>query len=120
MENTQKWRVLYYISSSGKSPVNEFITSCNEDQKLKILRAINYLVEYGPIRAIPNIKKLSGTPFWEIRILGKDNIRIIYVIEIEKTILVLHGFIKKKQKTPVKEIGICIRRYGEYKLLLTK
>jgi len=69
---------------------------------------------------IPHLKKLSGTPFYEIRVLGKDNIRIIYVVEMEKMVVLLHGFFKKTRKTAKKEIEICHQRYKEFKRLLTR
>lgn len=115
-----KWRIVYFISSSGENPVSKFIDSCAKNQQVKILRIFSHLGEHGVKAAIPHVKKLSGTPFWEIRILGKDNIRIIYAIELEKTILLLHGFFKKRQKTPKKEIKICYKRYQEFKERLTR
>lgn len=114
------WKVVYFISSSGENPVSKFIDSCVKPQQIKILRILKHLEEYGIQSVIPHIKKLTGTPFWEIRILGKDNIRIIYVVEVEKMIVLLHGFFKKTQKTPKKEIEICYRRHDEFKRLLTK
>ena len=114
------WKVIYYISPSGENPVGKFIDSCAKNQQVKILRIFKHLEEYGICAAIPHIKKLSGTPFWEIRILGKDNIRIVYVAEIEKTILLLHGFFKKKKKTSKKEIEIGYKRYEEHKKHLTR
>lgn len=111
------WRVIYFISASGENPVSKFIDSCSKSQQVKILRILKHLQEYGLQAAIQHLKKLTGTPFWEIRVLGKDNIRIIYVLQTEKTIVLLHGFFKKKQKTPKKEIEICYQRYEE---LLTR
>lgn len=110
-----KWKVIYFVSSSGENPVSRFINSCSKPQQVKILRVLSHFEEYGIQAVIPHIKKLTGTPFWEIRILGKDNIRIIYIIEIGNLILLLHGFFKKRQKTPPKEIEICYKRYHEYK-----
>lgn len=69
---------------------------------------------------IPHVKKLSDTPFWEIRILGQDNARIIYVLLIQSKILLLHGFIKKRQKTPLKELEIVYNRYKEFLTRITK
>lgn len=94
------WKVAYFVSSSGENPVSEFIDLCTKSQQVKILRLINHLEEYGIQTVIPHIKKLSGTPFWEIRILGKDNIRIIYVVELEKTMFYSMDFSKKGQKPP--------------------
>ena len=113
-------KVLYFISASGENPVSSFIQSCNKPQQVKIIRILKTLEEYGLQAIIPHVKKITATPFWEIRILGKDNIRIIYVISIRNNILLLHGFIKKSQKTPIKEIGICYKRYEEFKKLLTR
>lgn len=114
------WRIVYFVSSKGVNPVSDFIDSCQKKQQVKILRVIKYLEEYGIQSAISHLKKLSGTPFWEIRILGKDNIRIIYAVEINKIIVLLDGFFKKTQKTAKKEIKICYQRYEEFKQRLTK
>lgn len=110
-----RWRVVYFTSSSKENPVSKFIDSCSKSQQVKILRILKHLEEYGIQSAIPHIRKLSGTPFWEIRILGKDNIRIIYIVTVEKLIVLLHGFFKKTQKTSKKEIEICYKRYREFK-----
>ncbi len=114
------WKVVYFTSISGENPVSRFIDSCTKKQQTKILRILKHLEEYGLQMAIPHLKKLSGTPFWEIRILGKDNIRIIYVIETGKMIILLHGFFKKTQKNIKKEVKICYQRYKEFKRVLTK
>ena len=36
---------------------------------------------YGVVTANPHLKKLANSPLWGIRTLGKDNIRIIYMME---------------------------------------
>ena len=110
-----KWKIVYFVSSSGENPVSLFIDSCSKSQQVKILRLFKHFEEYGLQAVIPHLKKLTGTPFWEIRILGKDNIRIIYVVEMENIVLLLHGFYKKTNKTPPKEIEVCFRRYREFK-----
>ena len=106
--------IYYYITSSGKNIVREFIVSLQKEQQAKIRRTLQLINEYGLSSAIPHIKKLSSTPLWEIRILGKDNIRILYVIPGSHSILVLHGFIKKTQKTSSKQIQTAINRYHDW------
>lgn len=66
--------------------------------------------EYGLQAIIPHVKKLTGTPLWEIRILGGDNARILFVTQLERQILLLYAFIKKTNKTPAKEIAIAQKR----------
>ncbi|HVF69430.1 MAG TPA: type II toxin-antitoxin system RelE/ParE family toxin [Xanthomonadales bacterium] len=108
-----KGKVIYYTTPKGENPVKDFIESLSKKQKAKIFRIFLTLAEYGLLSILPHTKKLSGTPLWEIRILGQDNIRILYVTVERDNILVLHGFIKKKQKTPPKEIQIALMRYKE-------
>ena len=69
---------------------------------------------YGLTSIIPHTKKLKGSPLWEIRIRGKDNIRILYVVHTENSIVVFHGFVKKTQKTSQKEIDIALERYKDW------
>ena len=87
--------------------------SCQPSLRTKILRQFKYVEEYGLNPAIPNIKKFSGTNLWELRILGKDNIRIICAERPKKEVKVLHIFRKKKQKTPAKELNIATKRLQE-------
>ncbi len=105
-----KRKVIYYISPSGENPLKDFIDSLSKQQKAKIFRIFSYIELYGLSTILPHTKKLTGTPLWEIRILGQDNIRIIYISLEKDSILVLHGFIKKSQKTPARELNIALSR----------
>lgn len=107
-------KLYYFISSHGENPVKRFIDSLNATQQSKVLRILRTFEEYSFQPVLPHLKKLVGTPLWEIRILGKDNIRIFYMAVGKNSILVLHGFIKKTQKTDEKEINLAIKRYNEY------
>ncbi len=54
---------------------------------------------------MPLIRKLSPD-LWEVRInLSNKIARVLFTIKNQKMIL-LHGFIKKSQKTPNKELEI--------------
>ena len=106
------WKIIYYISANGENPVKKFLDNYPK-AKLKALRILSHIEEFGLSYAIPHIKKLAGTPLWEIRILGRDSVRILYVAKHEKQILLLHAFIKKTNKTPRKEINIGIVRLSE-------
>ena len=105
-----------YTSPTGKEIVSNLYLDLPKIQRSKVLKAISVLEEFGISREIPNLRKLSGTRLWEYRILGKDNIRIIIVSIIANKIMILNIFVKKKQKTPTKELKIAIQRY---KTLLT-
>ncbi len=106
--------IYYYISQNGDNPVREFLLSLEIRQQAKIRRILATITEYGLRPVIPHLRKLTGTPLWEIRILGQDNIRILYVTAQQEAILALHGFIKKSQKTPEREINTALARYKEW------
>jgi phage-related protein len=106
------WKVVYYISASGENPVKNFLDA-RPKVKLKALRILSNIEEFGLNYAIPHVKKLSGTPLWEIRVLGEDSTRILYIARQGKQILLLHAFIKKTDKTPKKEIATSLTRLSE-------
>lgn len=103
--------VEFYTTPSGREIVKELIEGLPTNQISKISRAIMHLKEFGISRDVPNLRKLTGTKFWEYRILGKDNIRIICVAIVDGKIVVLNVFNKKSQKTPAKELKTSEERY---------
>lgn len=108
------WEIELYENVRGEKPVEEFIDSLEAQSRLKITHAIELLETFGLEVGYPHVKKLTGSNLWEYRILGSDNIRIFYVSITGKKFLVLHGFKKKKQKTPTKEIKTAEERLQEY------
>lgn len=108
-------KVLFFVSPSGQHPIEEFLSSLGNRQEAKLLRIISNIRIYGLDSVIPHLKKLSGSPFWEIGVLGQDNLRVIYVIPLGEYVLLLHGFNKKTQKTPQREIEIARERLKSWK-----
>lgn len=109
-----KWSVIYFETTSGKSPVYEFIQSFEMKTRAKITSTIDLLIEHGVNLGLPYSKKLIGSYLWEIRILGTNNLRIFYVAIVNKQFLLLHGFKKKKQKTDKREIRLAEKRFFEF------
>lgn len=109
-----KWKIEVYESPNGDKLVEEFLNSLDERARLKISRTFELLEQYGLEGVYPHSKKLIGTSLWELRIIGSDSIRILYITATGKVFLLLHGFKKKTQKTPSKEIGIAKKRLDEY------
>ena len=55
-----------------------------------------------------------GDGLFELRIKGQEGIaRVFYCTQIGKRIIVLHSFVKKTQKTPIKELELARKRLGE-------
>ncbi len=110
----EKWEIELYENARGEKLVEEFFDSLEVKARLKINHAIELLETFGLEGGYPHVKKLTGSDLWEYRILGSDSIRILYVSITGKIFLILHGFKKKKQKTPTKEIKIAQVRLQEY------
>jgi len=87
----------------------EILDELTDKQRGKVLRQINYLIEFGLTPANPGLRKIASSSLWELRILGKDNIRVL-CIEIKKTLYILHLFFKKNQKTSARELKIALSR----------
>ena len=57
-----------------------------------------------------------GDGLFEIRAHGREGIaRVFYCTAMERKIVMLHGFVKKTDKTPEKELKIATRRLHEVK-----
>lgn len=116
----EMWQIRLYKSPNGEVPVQLFIDSLEIKAQAKVRNTIKLLQEFGIRLGLPHAKKLTGTNIWELRILGSDNLRIIYVALTGRKFVLLHGFKKKRIKTPKKEIKIAKERLAEYQRRITK
>lgn len=102
----------FRITPNVDNLVKEFLDA-SPFAKLKVSRIFSHIKEFGLTSNIPHIKKLTGTLLWEIRILGQDNLKILYITRAEKEILHLNAFEKKTDKTPPKKIKIAINIFSK-------
>lgn len=104
--------VIFFREKSGREPIAEFLDGLPEKPLGKIFRDIETLAKHPHDLREPYAKHLEGS-LWELRTRFSTNVyRIIYCIRDEKIIL-LHGFVKKTQKTPLRDLEIARRRYKE-------
>lgn len=89
--------------------IEKFIQSLEKQTIAKVVHIINLLEKFGSELGMPHSKKVSAKLF-ELRISGRQNIRIIYAYHGRKIVL-LHGFVKKSLKIHKKEIDLAIKRY---------
>jgi phage-related protein len=61
----------------------------------------------------PHVKHLEGK-LWELRLTGRDGIaRALYITAVGRRVIVVRAFVKKKQKTPLADIELALRRAKE-------
>ena len=80
----------------------------------KFIHIVELVEQHGPQDiGMPLIKSI-GNGIFEIRVKSKDNIgRAIFCMVKHKEIIILHGFIKKTQKIPLKDLKIAKMRLKE-------
>lgn len=94
----------FYRTDSGECPTEEYLDSLNKKLRAKTLRSISILEEFGNELRHP-ISELVEDGIFELRtIVGNDITRILYFFVIGEKIVLTHGFTKKTQKTPRREI----------------
>ncbi|MBI3443305.1 type II toxin-antitoxin system RelE/ParE family toxin [Candidatus Woesebacteria bacterium] len=105
------YKVYFFQTARGTSLVKEFMEEQNEEIYAKILRSIKLLRYGGPFLKPPDARKIDKN-LYELRIRGKEAIRIFYT-KTEDGYILLHAFKKKTQKIPKKELKIAIDRVKE-------
>ena len=85
-----------------------FVKSLDKATQAKVLRVVDLLEKYGNELGMPFIKKINKV-IWELRISGKQRIRILYCM-VNDSIWLLNWFIKKRQKTPIGEVETAMKR----------
>lgn len=88
-----------------------FIDSHDIGTQTKIGRMLVLLERYGHTIGPPYSKKVSKDLF-EIRIRGNIEVRIFYTFHRGRIVL-LHGFDKKSQKIPKKEIVVAMHKLAQ-------
>jgi len=89
------------------SKVEEFIYSLEKQTIAKILRSIDLLERFNYRLGTPHSKKLQKD-LYELRMQGKQEVRIFYTFH-KNQIILFHSFIKKKQKTPTHELNTALK-----------
>ena len=113
-----EYTVELYEKVDGKIPVLDFILSLDPKQQAKIYREIDLLEKFGNELHYPHVDIIRGKKYmnlWELRIEFASNIfRIFYFLSQNNNAVLLHGIVKKKQKTPQKELDVALERMKEY------
>jgi phage-related protein len=88
--------------------IEQFILSLEKSTIARTLRMIDLLEEFGYKLGMPHGKKVDKNLF-ELRISSTQEIRIFYTFH-KNIVVLLHGFVKKSQKIPKRELLTALRR----------
>jgi phage-related protein len=103
--------VVFFRLDSGREPVRTWLKSLDQEARRSIGADIKTL-QYGWPVGMPLARKLADD-LWELRTrLSTGIARTFFTMHTRKLVL-LHGFIKKSQKTPARELAIAKRRLNK-------
>lgn len=100
---------VFYLTDAGREPVREWLKGLEVEDRKVIGEDIKDVEFAWPI-GMPLVRSM-GKGLWEVRSsLPRGRVaRVLFCVDDENLIL-LHGFIKKTQKTPQKEIDLALKR----------
>ncbi len=108
MEFIKTIPVYFYKEESGNEPVRKWLYELSKEDR-KIIGGDIRIVQIDWPVGYPLVSPLSKG-LWEIRSNLENRIsRILFVFD-DGAIILLHGFIKKTQKTPAQDIEIARKR----------
>lgn len=103
--------VRFFRTTAGNEPVREWLKSLTREDRKNIGEDIK-TAQFGWPIGMPLIRKLEKG-LWEVRITLEDGIaRVVFTVVANRMIL-LHGFVKKSQKTPKNDLETAQKRLGQ-------
>lgn len=101
-------KVRFFRTEAGNEPVREWLAGIPRDHKRMIGTEIKTVQIGWPI-GMPVVRKLEKG-LWEVRVNLVDTIaRVLFTVDGSVMVL-LHGFIKKSQKTPASDLETARQR----------
>lgn len=111
----KKISVSFFRNKNGKEPVKSWLKSLTSEEKKTIGEDIK-TVEYGWPLGMPVCRKLEKE-LYEVRSnLSANKIARVIFCVIGENMILLHGFIKKTQKTPKQDLDLARSRKKEIEL----
>ena len=110
------WHIDYYTEPDGRQPVAEWLDSLDRNARAVIMDKIGQLEEHGLTLLRTNMMKRIKNRDKDFYELVGGHCRIaLYRAVISNSFILLHGFIKKRQRE-TREINIARSRLHEYQL----
>ena len=103
--------VRFYATAAGNEPVREWLSGLTRDDRREIGQDIK-TAQYGWPLGMPLIRKLEPG-LWEVRSHVEGGIaRVMFTVDGQVMVL-LHGFVKKSQKTPAADMKTARQRLSD-------
>ena len=112
MSDAKRLFARFYRTASGTEPVRDWLLGLGKPDKTLIGEGIK-AVEYGWPIGLPVCRPMGGGLF-EVRtdLPGKRIARVLFFVK-DGEMFLLHGFMKKTQKTPQEDLDLAKKRKRE-------
>lgn len=108
MTMSHKIPAIFFRSASGDEPVRDWLKALPKADRQAIGEDIAYVQYKWPIGK-PRVDHLRGS-VWEVRSkIGNRIARVLFAVEGSEMVL-LHAFVKKRQKTDSEDIALALKR----------
>lgn len=115
MAEERPWHIVFYQDKNGRRPTQEFLDGLSRTARTAVLRDLGLLKEFGIKLGFSTVRPIAGVrKLWELRVKTNDGaVRIFYTALAGRRFTLLHGFIKKSDKTPRAELELAVKRLQE-------
>ena len=113
---TKEFPARFFESDAGRVPVRDWLLGLTPEDRKAIGDDIR-TAEFGWPIGMPLCRAIKGQKgLWEIRSrLEGGRIARVFFCAHKGSMVLLHGFVKKSQKTPPKELDVAIKRQNGLK-----
>ena len=113
MQDLPKLKAVFFRTNSGREPVRAWLLALDKAERRQVGTDIAYVQFKWPIGK-PRVDHMRGS-IWEVRSrLDTRIVRTLFAVEAGEMVL-LHGFVKKTQKTSNDDIALAEGRWKEWK-----
>ncbi len=104
---TKRISVIFFRTAAGGEPVREWLRSLEPTEDRKQIGVDIKTVEFGWPIGMPVCRSL-GDGLYEVRsnLSGNKIARVFFYVDVEGRMVLLHGFVKKTQKTPLADMEL--------------
>ena len=104
-------RIRFFRAAKGREPVRDWLKNLPAEERKAVGDDLRTM-QFGWPLAMPLVRNLGGG-IWEVRTRLPDRIARVLFATFEGEAVLLHGFIKKSQETPLRELRLARRRKRE-------
>lgn len=112
MKSERPLRVIFFKTDMSNEPVRDWLKTLSRED-CKTIGTDILSVQYAWPVGKPLVDNL-GDGIWEVRSRLENRIARTLFAVVNEEIVLLHGFIKKQQKTPQDELDLAKKRKKQY------